>query len=341
MTGAPHWLGRALRTHVHFAAITTLAWVCMWPLLPEHGLWLQAALMLALICTLGLPHGALDHIAGRALFAPTLGFLWPAAFGCAYLGLGALVVAGWLLAPGVWLWMMLAISALHFGTDDSDRRLGSGPVRLMEIFGRGGAIIVIPSAVHPGDVAGIFALLLPDLGPNEVRPQLETGVLWLAPPIAACLLFSALRHASRWMGGAQRAGLHRDALLELVCVNLIFAALPPLTAFTLYFCVWHSFRQILLVSAALDRKGPWHALLAFGRRAILPTGAVVLTGLCVWGVGSGSVDRVSAAITVAFVSLFALTVPHHVIQEAHKRQTMARAGRNANGNSARQSPGGG
>ncbi len=320
MTTAPHWLERALHNHVKLAAITTLASVSTWSLLPEHGLWLQAALMLALISTLGLPHGALDHIAGRALFAPRLGVLWPAAFGLIYLGMGALVVAGWLLAPGVWLCMMLAISAIHFGSDDSDSRLGSGPVRFMEIFGRGGAIIVIPSAVHPGQVAAIFAALLPDLSPDEVVPQVETATLWAAPPVMACLLYSALRHASQWLGGAPMADTHRDALLEILCISLIFIALPPLIAFTLYFCAWHSLRQILLVSAALDQIGPARALLAFGRQAFFPTAAVVLAGLFVWGAAGSSLgDRLSAAITVVFVSLFALTVPHHLFQEAYRR----------------------
>ena len=341
MNGAPHWLERALRNHVKLAAATTLAWVCTWSLLPQPGLWLEAALMLALICTLGLPHGALDHIAGRALFAPRLGILWPAAFGFVYLGMAVLVIAGWLLAPGVWLCMMLAISAIHFGSDDSDPRLGSGPVRFMEILGRGGAVIVIPSAVHPGPVAGIFAVLLPDLSPSEVILQVESATPWVAPPVVGCLLFSALRHASRWLGGAPMADIHRDALLEIVCVSLIFIALPPLIAFTLYFCAWHSLRQILLVSAGLDRKGPARALMAFGRQALLPTGAVVLAGLCVWGAaGSGLGDRLSAALTVVFVSLFALTVPHHLFQEAFRRlgSGRGRAAQNRQRLTARPAP---
>ncbi len=319
MTSAPAWLGAAMHLHVRYAALASILWLCLWSIVPGSGFWLEAIVMLVLVCTLGLPHGALDYLAGRALFQPVFGIAWPAAFGLLYIGLGALVVVGWLLAPGLWLALMLVISAFHFGSDDSDRRLGHGFWRLIEIVGRGGSIIAVPSAVHTAEVAVIFGYLLPDLSHAQVSLYTEVGAKWLAPLTAVCLMVAAGRHAHGWLACMPLARSHCHALLEIVCVIAIFVVLPPLLAFTVYFCAWHSFRQILIVAGGLDQGGPKRALLAFARKAVLPTSAVVIAGTAAWAFGTTFRGELSAVISVVFLSLFALTVPHLLIQEIYKR----------------------
>ena len=321
---APVWLDRALRTHVHAAALVTLAFISLWSMLPEPSFWLEVVFLLLLVCTLGLPHGGLDHVAGRAVFEPRLGSFWPAAFGLSYLGLGGLVVAAWFWAPAACLAFMLLLSAFHFGSDDSNPRLFRGLPRFIEIVGRGGGVIVIPSALHTGDVARIFNYLLPDLSQTQVAWHMETGLFWLAPPVFSCLLVSVSLHTFRWLAGGPGSRLNRDALLEIVCVGLAFTVLPPLLAFTLYFCAWHSLRQILIVSARLNGNGPGLALLAFARKAFLPTCVVVFAGALAWFLATGAGDRLPALISVVFVSLFALTVPHFCVQEAYKRLSVCK-----------------
>ena len=61
------------------------------------------------------------------------------------------------------------------------------------------------------------------------------------------------------------------------------------------------------------------ALLAFARHAWLPTCASVLAGLLAWSAVAEADSMLSTAITLLFVVLFALTVPHLAIQEAYKR----------------------
>ena len=318
MTSAPAWLEVALHSHIRFAALATALWLCLWSVVPGSGLWLEAIVMLVLICTLGLPHGALDYLAGRDLFRPMFGIAWPAAFGLVYLGLGALVVAGWLLAPELWLALMLVISALHFGSDDSDPRLSRGIWRLIEIIGRGASVVVVPSALHTADVALIFGYLLPELTKVQVSLYTEIAAKWLAPLTAICLLVAAGRHVHGWLAGSPLARSHFDALLEIACVIAVFVVLPPLLAFTVYFCAWHSFRQILIVAGGLDQGGPSRALLAFARKAIVPTSSVVIAGVAAWALGAGVEGETSEVISAAFVSLFALTVPHLLIQEVVK-----------------------
>lgn len=319
MTTATVWLDRALQTHVQLAALITVALIAIWWVLPEPALWVEAAFLVTLVCTLGLPHGALDYVAGREIFQPRFRTLWPLAFSVSYLGLAALVIAAWMLEPGIWLAVMLTISAVHFGLDDSSPRLTSGMSWFVEILGRGGAVIVVPSALHTEDVARIFGFLLPGLGQIEIAMYMESGLVLLGPLVAAGLVIAIFLHATGWFGGSDKAHYHRDTLSEILSIVAVFAVLPPLLAFTLYFCLWHSFRQILIVSARSEHHSPGRALLAFARVALFPTCTVVMVLAFAWLIGSRQEESVPALISAVFVSLFALTLPHMILQEAYKR----------------------
>lgn len=325
MTGAAAWLEPALKAHLRLAALGTVACTALWIASLASGAWLETSILVVLVCVLGLPHGALDFIAGRAVFQHRFGGLWPIAFGACYLGLAALVFAGWLIAPGPWLAAMLALSVYHFGSDDDDPRRPRGLARMAEIVGRGGAIILVPAAFHRQEVALAFSYLMPDVGLDQSRFFVEAGLAWCGPVVTICWAGAVITHGSNWLRGGSRASRHRGALLEMICVAIAFALLPPLVAFTLYFCGWHSLRQILILAAQLDHRGAGFGLLAFARKAALPTLATILAGGAAWLLAlSGAGEPLSALTAVVFVTLFCLTVPHVVLHEIHKQEGVRR-----------------
>ena len=325
MTTAVAWLEPALKAHLRLAAVGTVACTILWLASLASGAWLETAILAVLVCVLGLPHGALDFIAGRAVFRRRFGVLWPIAFGASYVGLAALVFAGWLIAPGPWLAAMLALSVYHFGSDDDDPRFLRGLARISEIVGRGGAVILVPAAFHREEVALAFGYLMPSVGLDQSRAFLDAGLVWCGPLVALCWVGAITTHAATWLRGGPHAIRHRGALLEMTCVAAAFALLPPLVAFTLYFCGWHSLRQILILSAQLDHRGPGFGLLAFAQQAALPTLATIIVGGAAWlHAVSGTGQPLSTLIAVVFVTLFCLTVPHVVLHEIHHRQDVRR-----------------
>ena len=320
MTVAAAWLEPALKTHLRFAAAGTVACTGLWLLSFAQDVVIETVLLAALVCVLGLPHGALDVIAGRRLFQPRFGAFWPIGFGGVYLGLAALVFLCWLMAPGPWLAAMLALSIYHFGSDEHDPGRMHGVLRLAEIVGRGGAIILVPAAFHAEEVALVFSYLMPGTDLERSRTVLDAGLIWCGPAIALCWLVAGLAHAIAALRTGRARIRHRHALIEMTCVAGAFALLPPLIAFTLYFCGWHSLRQILIQAADLDHRGPAYGLLAFARKAALPTLATVIAGAAAWlHAVAGAGEALPALIVVVFVTLFCLTVPHVVLHEFQRK----------------------
>ncbi|WP_246686158.1 Brp/Blh family beta-carotene 15,15'-dioxygenase [Methylobacterium sp. WL8] len=84
--------------------------------LPREASWLAA---LSVVIVLGVPHGALDGAIAAPLLRPRYGRAWFGVFAIPYLGLSALVLLAWQLAPLAALAGFLALSVLHFGEEDA------------------------------------------------------------------------------------------------------------------------------------------------------------------------------------------------------------------------------
>lgn len=226
-----------------------------------------------------LPHGGADLPLARTLLAPRLGRGWLAAFLAAYLSLGSATLVAWRRAPGAALASFLGLSALHFGeTDARDRPI-------TERLVAGAAPILMPALARPGETASIFELLAGKDGRRVASAARRCGWLWL-PFFAARLA----RHAQRREPALVAAG---------------FAALRPLSAFSIYFGGLHAPR-------ALAQAG---MTLGIGRGRLLRAAAgPSLAGLALFAVGYRSARRAQATdaalVRTIFIGLAALTVPH-------------------------------
>ena len=254
-------------------------------------------LLLVTAGLLGLPHGAVDHLAwgwssgevGRPR-AAVVGSYAAAA-------LGAVGIA--LLVPVPALLVLLALSAAHFA---------EGEVAWSRL--RGTAVGWLP-----GTAAGLSAVTLPVLlRPDAVRPLLAS----LDPELPGVLLSSAVRlpllalTGVLVVAGAVAARSQPPRLFELALVVAVAATLPPLAAFAAWFAGWHAVRhtaRLLLLDprstedlARGDLRTP---LGRFVRSAALPSAAAVLGTLAL-----GLTIGVQGGLLVA---LLALTVPHTAV----------------------------
>jgi beta-carotene 15,15'-dioxygenase len=232
-------------------------------------------------------------------------------FSACYVGLAAVVVGCWLVAPTAFLCGFLIASAWHFGGDPAAGT--SGPARVLY----GGAVIVLPALVHGTELQHLLGLVAGPAGAAAVAPVLGQ----LAPPWLAATLWLAVRQAR----ASPLAACEWAALVALAVVA------PPLAAFSVYFCAMHSPRHILKTLAGLPAaqvRQAW-ALALWPALAVLV--AVLLAALVASLVATGLLGKLAtplpvegAVMQIVFVGLAALTLPHMLLIERARR--IARAG---------------
>jgi Brp/Blh family beta-carotene 15,15'-monooxygenase len=276
----------AARLSVGVLAVALVAGLAVPELLREAG-----PVLLVTAAVLGLPHGAVDHLA----WGWAQGEVRPRTRVVVGYALAAAVAVGIaLLAPLPALLVLLALAAAHF----AEGEVGWARLR--------GARPGWPS----GAAAGLAAVALPlVLRPADVRPLLDgldpglAGVLLDSPARPVLLALTALLVAA----GLLTARRDRRRGAELVLGVAVAAVLPPLAAFAAWFAGWHAVRHTARL-VALDPhpdRSPAAGLARFARAAALPS----LVAL----VGTAALALVVGVTGGLLVALLALTVPHTAV----------------------------
>ena len=268
------------------------------PLLPVAGLlvatsWLdqapQCVVVLATVILLGVPHGALDGEIARPLLRPLFGRAWFPVFAILYLGLVAAVLTLWRIAPMFALAAFLAGSTVHFGREDA------GP-RPLEALVRGALPVALPVLLHPAATAALLGTVA--MAPMPWPP----AWLWLG---AGLWGVAAAGWATRavWRGGT-------SALLEPGLLAAAFVALPPLTAFALYFVCFHAPRR--MAALVPDPRAPRVASMPQAiARSVPITALTVAIGAALWPWFPGPAPQRLLSLTLQ--GLAALTLPHMLL----------------------------
>jgi len=242
----------------------------------------------------GLPHGAVDTLVAHKL-KMTLNPLRLVAFLAVYLGLAGLAVAFWLAAPTAALITFLVISAWHFGGDWSPTILG------FDRFIVGVALLCSTTLLHQDDVAIVFASLISTADANLLASSMFAIACTLLP-VAACLPFKP----------EIRSTAPRIPIIATLTAAL---ALPPLLFFLAYFCWYHSPKH-LEESLSGMRNLPVPRVLRTIVGNMLVAVPVMATASHFTHVAEHLVQ--SAWLQFGFIGLFALTVPHLVLEEIRK-----------------------
>ncbi len=260
---------------------------------------LLAVGLAVVVAGVGMPHGGLDHRFGRALFRPRYGRRWWVVFLAAYLGIAGVVVAGWVLLPALTVVMFFLISAWHFG-DDPD---GHQPANVVE----GGMVIWTPLLFRPTEVSGLLVWVIPNGDPAHVAVGVEMAqpLLWaIAIFFMVCLPFET----------------SVDSAGRKVAFAILFATLPTLASFILYFCGWHSTRELAGLAKQADPARPWQGfrmvLLAAAPMAALAVAATAAFA----AVFAGDRELEPVLVQAVFLGLSAVAVPHILLQEVVRQR---------------------
>ena len=257
---------------------------------------------LAMIILLGVPHGALDSEIARAVLRPRFGLAWFAVFSLPYLCLFACVLVAWQLVPLWTLAAFLAASVWHFGAGDA--RPGE-PVQALVL---GGLPIALPLLLHPAATWFLFASI--------AGASIHSLPEWLHVT-SLCWLALALPWAA-WM--ILRGAWHRLATPAML--GCLFLALPPLTAFAIYFVCVHAPAHTRALIGNPHRAPRVRDNRSMILHALPVTGLTLLIGAGLWPLYHG--EPAIRLLSVTLQMLAALTLPHMLLDAWMTRRERSR-----------------
>ena len=254
---------------------------------------MASVIALLFVVLIGLPHGAFDgaianHLGARRSLAEAAKFI------TGYCAAAGLVIAIWIMFPAVTLTLFLIISMVHFGRGDASAK--SGPVFMMQVLLHGGLPIFGIIYFQQTSVIPLFdALTNGDSNLAILTSNIMVPVMGLMAGLYGLMAF---RDASL-----------RARFAEFILLAVVFAFLPPLVSFALYFCIIHTGRHMRRI---------WHVLASSSSQKALYRQAAGFT-LASWLVGGAAFLRLetgdldAALLQVVFIGLAALTVPHMIL----------------------------
>lgn len=265
-------------------------------LLAPEALATAGPALLVLAGLLGLPHGAVDHLAwgwAQGQTRPRVPVV------AAYAAAAAVAVWVALLVPVPALLLLLALSAIHFAEGEVGwHRLRGAEPCWPAGLAAGVAVVALPLTLRPDDVRALLAALDPALPGVLLAPEVRSPLLALTALLVLAGALATRRSPSR--------------LGELALVVAVAVVLPPLAAFAAWFAGWHAVRHTARLLALDPRSADDLAagrvrepLLRFARDAALPT-AAALVGTVVLALLLGLTGGL-------LVALLALTVPHTAV----------------------------
>jgi len=263
----------------------------------------QIIALTVLVVGVGLPHGGLDHRFGRALLRPALGWLWMPAFFTGYLTVMAVVLVGWWLAPLLTLAGFVALSAVHFGTAEADSDSSDGLFRTA-LFG--GMVVWMPAFAQPAEFTQLLTWVVPGgHWPQDTlfRPAVRAGLAALLA-IAIPLAFAT----SLWRG------------MRVVGFATLFAILPPLVSFLIYFCLWHSGVELYRLARRANPQNVWLGLARVAREAFPLASVSALIIAVAWWAGATDLPLTHGLVRAIFVGLSVVAVPHLLLHWATARR---------------------
>ena len=255
------------------------------------GVPLEGAVVTSVACLMllvfGLPHGTLDlELIKARSRGPWTGL---ASLLVLYLGLAALMLALWQVAPVLALGAFILTATVHFSEDWE----GTGS-RFLEL-GVALGLLCAPTLLHRDALSQIFVGLT-----GQAEASIIADLMLLVTPVA--LVVAVVAISALWSGGRRVQAMGATLTLASMVV------LPPIVGFALYFCFFHSPRHFRESLSALD----WRGFARWGWVVVPLTLAAGGIALVLFGleIRSALPERIMAA---SFMTLSILTVPHMLV----------------------------
>ena len=286
---------------------------------------------------LGLPHGAVDHLAPTRVRGeePTLRSLL--GVGVLYGVLGGAYLAAWFLVPVAAFAFFVAMTWAHWGQGDVHALVALEGVEHLRTTGqrvataavRGGLPMLVPLLLGVEQYREVATLLVGRFGVSaaalaplfRVETRLALGV-----GFAALTLGTLALGLTRAPDGLADAGWRRDAG-ETGLLWAFFLAVPPVLAVGVYFCLWHSVRHIARLvtldgegERALRRGDTTTALAGFARDAAPLTLVSLLFLAGFYWLVPVRPGTLPETVGLYLILIAVLTLPHVVVVSLMDRE---------------------
>ena len=263
---------------------------------------------LLLILSIGVSHGALDHIKGKKLLA-ILKINNILIFYLAYLLLAITIILLWIIIPSISLIIFLIVASFHFGKEDTQFLITENSYFYQFLFFlKGSLVILTPMYFHFDETVSILKLLLADKE-NFYKSLnfIETNKILLFSIILSTLS-SVLLFAKKFK--FKKFIIFFD-YFSILILNYYFS---PLIAFTFYFCFLHSIRHSITLMSELDKNVIGNGFKKFIKKAIPLTVLTAVFCLIALYLLNNAYDFNSSILKIIFIGLASLTFPHILLE---------------------------
>ena len=256
---------------------------------------------LFLILSLGISHGALDHIKGRKLLK-LLNYKSALIFYISYIFIAITIVLTWLLFPKFLLLIFFIVASYHFGKEDSEFINDKTNIDLIYFF-KGSIVIVAPLIFKKNETLNIFKNLNFDVSESFFILD-ETLFVILAISFVSNIIISYNK----------KIDIKSLLLMDFISILLLNYFLNPILAFTIYFCFLHSIRHSFKLSNELNKKDFSKGFKEFINKAVPLTILTAFLFLISLLFLKNYYLLDNAISKVIFIGLASLTFPHILLE---------------------------
>ncbi len=258
-------------------------------------------LCLFLILSLGISHGALDHIKGKKLLK-LLNYKSISTFYILYISIGVSIILLWLLFSKILLLIFLIVASYHFGKEDSEFINDKSNFDLIYFF-KGSLVITAPLLLHTNETLNIFNNLNFDISESLFISN-EFLYLFIAISLFANIIISLNK----------KIDIKSLLLMDFISILLLNYFMSPILAFTIYFCFLHSIRHSFKLSNELNKKKILKGFKEFLIKAMPLTILTAILFLISLFFLNNYYFLNNAISKVIFIGLASLTFPHILLE---------------------------
>ena len=261
-----------------------------------------------LILTIGVSHGALDHLKGKKLLT-ILNIKKFYIFYLIYILLALSVILVWTIVPAITLIVFLAVASFHFGKEDTQFLINksSNLISILYFF-RGLLIIIAPLYFNFDETVTIFKMLLID----SEQFYSSLGFIEKYKIIEIAIGLSALSSIILFL---REFNIKKFAIfLDFFSIIILNYYLSPLVAFTIYFCFLHSIRHTISLAVEMDNSNLKNGLMLFVKKAFPLTVLTAIFSVLGLYFLNNVYELNSAILKIIFIGLASLTFPHILLE---------------------------
>jgi beta-carotene 15,15'-dioxygenase len=274
----------------------------------NNDLNISTIICLMLILTIGVSHGSLDHIKGKKLFK-IYDITNIYIFYISYIFITLAIIFTWLLIPTFTLFVFLAVAAYHFGKEDTLFLISKDfNLKAPLFFLKGLLIIIAPLNFHFVETINIFKMLFVE----SERLYFFLDLIERTKIIPLTFILSTV--ASIYLFSKNFKIVNISIFLDFFSILMLNYYLPPLLAFTFYFCFLHSIRHTISLIFDLNQINFKIGFLIFVKKALPLTILTIFISLITLIFLSNSYVLDDAIIKIIFIGLASLTFPHILLE---------------------------